>query len=103
MRLVFWLVVVPLAVAVAFFAVANRDDVTVEFLGWAAVMPKFALILAAIFLGLVVGGASTWFGQHHWRKEARLLHRRVKHLEHEIETFRNRTGAQPPAVPPGTP
>lgn len=102
MRLVFWLVGVPLAAAVALFAVANRDDVTVEFLGYAAVLPKFLLILSAVFVGVLIGGTSAWFGQHHWRKQARQLHRRVTHLEGEIETFRNRngTGSAPPA-PPG--
>ena len=106
MRLVFWLVGVPLAVAVALFAVANRDDVTIEFLGYAAVLPKFMLILGAIFVGLLIGGTSAWFGQHHWRKQARQLHRRVKHLEGEIETFRSRsvTSTPPsPPVPPGAP
>ncbi len=107
MRLVFWLVVVPLAVAVAFFAVANRDEVALEFLGYAVVTPKFLLILGAVLLGLVIGGTSTWFGQHHWRKQARQLHRRVRHLEGEIETFRGRstTGTPvppPPSPPPGT-
>ena len=60
MRLAFWLVGVPLAVAVALFAVANRDDVTIEFLGYAAVLPKFMLILGAIFVGLLIGGTSAW-------------------------------------------
>jgi uncharacterized integral membrane protein len=104
-RLLFWLVVLPLAVAVAYFAVANRDEVTVTFLGYVATTPKFVLILGAVFVGLVIGGVATWLGQRHWRKQARHLHRRVKHLEGEIETFRNRNvpGTQPQAtaLPPG--
>ena len=66
MRLVFWLVGVPLAVAVALFAVTNRDDVTIEFLGYAAVLPKFMLILGAIFVGLLIGGTSAWSGGWMW-------------------------------------
>ena len=100
MRLLFWLVVLPLAVAVAYFAVANRDEVTVTFLGYDATTPKFVLILGAVFVGLFIGGIATWVGQHHWRKQARQLHRWVKHLEGEIETFRNRnvSGTPPQAT-----
>ncbi len=98
MRFLFWLVVLPLAVAMAVFAVNNRATAFVDFqpLPYALEMPLYLLLIGAVFFGLMIGGIATWFGQHHWRARARDLHRRVKHLEGEIEGFRTRT------APPGT-
>ena len=96
MRFLFWLVVLPLAVATAVFAVNNRKAAFVDFqpLPYALEMPLYLLLIGAVFFGLVIGGVATWFGQHHWRARARDLHRRVKHLEGEIEGFRTRTAPQ---------
>ena len=103
MRFVFWLVVLPLAVAMAMFAVNNRETVFVDFwpLPYAVEVPLFLLILGTVFLGLLIGGTATWLGQGRWRRLARGLQRRVKHLESEIEGFRARTAPQgaPPRVP----
>ncbi len=102
MRFLFWLVVLPLAVAMAFFAVNNHERTFVRFdpLPYEMQPPLYALILGAILLGLFIGGIATWFGQHKWRVQSRALHRRVKHLEGEIEGFRARTA--PMTAPPGT-
>jgi uncharacterized integral membrane protein len=101
-RFLFWLVILPLAVAMAVFAVNNREVAFVDFrpLPYALEMPVLLLIIGAVLLGLVIGGIATWFGQHHWRARARALHRRVKHLEGEIESFRART-APPQGAPHG--
>ncbi|MSP20607.1 MAG: LapA family protein [Alphaproteobacteria bacterium] len=103
MRFLFWLVVLPLAVAMAFFAANNHERTFVQFtpLPYEMQLPLYALILGAIVLGLVIGGLAAWIGQHRWHAQARTLHRRVKHLEGEIEGFRARTAPPGSAPPPG--
>ena len=71
-------VLIPLGVIFVVFAVANRHIVTVSFdpfnsndpaLGIS--LPLFAVIIIVAILGVVAGGAATWFGQRRWRRAAR--------------------------------
>ncbi len=72
------LIVLPLALILIVFAVANRHFVMVSFDPFnstdpalALSLPLFVLIIAVAILGVVAGGLATWFGQHHWRRAAR--------------------------------
>lgn len=72
------LVVIPVFVLLAVFAVANRHFVTVSFDPFnsadpsvAATMPLFVVIIVAAVLGVAAGGIATWFRQRHWRRAAR--------------------------------
>jgi uncharacterized integral membrane protein len=72
------LIWIPLAVILVVFAVANRHWVTVSFDPFDSVAPSIALtlplfvvIIAVLILGVIVGGAATWFRQGHWRRAAR--------------------------------
>ena len=72
------LVVIALFVLFVVFAVANRRDVTVSFDPFNSgdpaltyTVPLFALIIAAVAAGVLVGGCATWIGQRHWRRAAR--------------------------------
>ena len=72
------LIIIPLALILIIFAVANRHFVTVSFDPFNATtpavavqMPLFALIIAVAILGVIAGGLATWFGQRHWRRSAR--------------------------------
>ena len=71
-------VLIPLGVIFVVFAVANRHIVTVSFdpfnsndpaLGIS--LPLFVVIIVVAILGVVAGGAATWFGQRRWRRAAR--------------------------------
>ncbi|MEO0730586.1 MAG: LapA family protein [Pseudomonadota bacterium] len=44
----------------------NRDQPALE-----VTMPFFLFMMAALILGVAVGGLSTWFSQGKWRKTAR--------------------------------
>ncbi len=73
-----YLIVIPLALVLIAFGVANRHFVTVSFdpfnsadPGLAMSVPLFALIIAAAIVGVIAGGWATWFGQRHWRRAAR--------------------------------
>jgi len=77
-RLVVVLVLVPIAIILIAFAVANRAPVAATFdpfnpgnpaltVAW----PMFVFLFIAFALGLVIGGAATWIGQSRYRKLAK--------------------------------
>ena len=77
-RLVIVLILVPLAVLLIAFAVANRTIVPTTFdpfnpgnPGLTVEWPLFVVLFIALALGLVVGGTATWIGQGRYRKLAR--------------------------------
>ena len=81
------LVLVPLAVIVVFFSVANRQLVTVSLdpfhdgtpaLSFAA--PLFVLMFGALVLGLLLGGIAAWTRQGRWRRAARRAEREAEQL-----------------------
>ncbi|MBY0381797.1 MAG: lipopolysaccharide assembly protein LapA domain-containing protein [Xanthobacteraceae bacterium] len=72
------IVIVPLALVLLAFAVANRRFVVVSFnpfdsadLSMALNLPLFIVIIASAILGVIAGSCVTWFGQRHWRRAAR--------------------------------
>jgi len=81
-RIISTLILVPLAVVIIAFAVANRQWITVSFdpfsstsPAYAATLPLFAFIFVSLILGVVIGGAVAWIGQAKWRRTARKLER----------------------------
>ena len=98
-------ILVPLAVIIVAFAVANRQTVTVSFdpfssaaPAYAATLPLFVLIFVLVILGVIVGGVAAWFRQSKWRRLARRLESDVRHLHAEIDAIRRREHAgAPPA------
>jgi uncharacterized integral membrane protein len=72
------LIVIPLAVLLIVFAVANRQSVQISLdpiatdAPWFAVnIPLFVGLFAALILGVIIGGTATWFSQGAYRKQAR--------------------------------
>ena len=107
-RIVTMLIVVPLAVVIIAFAVANRQSVTVSFdpfsatsPAYATALPLFALIFVLLILGVLVGGIATWIGQTKWRRTARKLDGEVRVLHQELDAIRRRFAPEsPPAAEP---
>jgi uncharacterized integral membrane protein len=71
-------ILIPLGLILVVFAVANRHLVTVSFDPFnstdpsvAVTLPLFVVIIAVAVVGVVAGGAATWFRQRHWRRAAR--------------------------------
>ncbi len=80
------LVLVPLALLIVVFAVANRQMVTFTLDPFgdqtlAFSLPLFALAFILVILGVIVGGVATWLRQHKWRRAAH-------QLEHELTAAR---------------
>jgi uncharacterized integral membrane protein len=106
-KILTWIVVVPLAVFIIAFAVANRQIVTVSFdpfsssnPAYSSTLPLFILIFVLVILGVVVGGVAAWLRQSKWRRAARKLDAENRQLLQELATIRNRFGTPaPPAAP----
>jgi uncharacterized integral membrane protein len=107
-KIVTAVIVVPLAVIIIAFAVANRQSVTVSFdpfstaaPAYAVPLPLFVLIFILLILGVIVGGVAAWLRQSSWRRTARKLDADVRALHEELEAIRRRfgTGQAPPSEP----
>lgn len=120
-KIVTAIIVVPPAVVLVAFALANRQTVTVSFdpfsstaPAYAVTLPLFIIIFAVLILGVLVGGLAAWLRQGKWRRSARRLEAEVHALHDEMDSIRRRFGtAQPPpstaepnpmvAIPPPIP
>ena len=107
-------ILVPLAVIIVMFAVANRETITVSFdpfdsahPAFALKLPLFMLIFVLVAVGVVVGGIAAWLKQHKWRIRARRAEAEARDLRARLDAAEPRHNlpavveASPPfAVPP---
>ncbi|HML07952.1 MAG TPA: LapA family protein [Xanthobacteraceae bacterium] len=105
-KIVTALILIPLAVIIIAFAVANRQIVTVSFDPFsssepaaALTLPLFALIILLLIFGVLVGGVAAWLRQSKWRSTARRLERQVQALRKKVDALEG--PASGPAVVPG--
>jgi uncharacterized integral membrane protein len=96
-------ILVPLAVLIVMFAVANREYITVSFDPFdsknpaiAFKIPLFILIFLLVGVGVLVGGIAAWLRQHNLRARARRAEADVKRLRIELEAERSLAAAPPP-------
>jgi uncharacterized integral membrane protein len=89
-------IIVPLAVIIIAFAIANRQTVTVSFdpfsathPAYAVTVPLFVLLFVVLILGVIVGGIAAWLNQSAWRRTARKLDTDMRALHDEIEALRH--------------
>jgi uncharacterized integral membrane protein len=89
------LILVPVALAVVLFAVANRGAVRVSFdpisrdaPTIAFDVPLFAVVLAALAAGVLIGGFAAWLAQGKHRKAARRNRREAESLRDEARMLR---------------
>jgi uncharacterized integral membrane protein len=102
------IIVVPLAVVIVLFAVANRQSVTVSFdpfssaaPAYAATLPLFIVIFIVLIIGVLIGGFAAWLRQGKWRRSARRLEGEARALHDEMDTIRRHFGTtEKPAPPP---
>jgi uncharacterized integral membrane protein len=88
--------IVPVAVVVVLFSVANRDSVTVSLDPFHGGMPAltfsaplFILLFAALAVGLLIGGIAAWARQGRWRKAARKIEAEAHQLRLELDKARS--------------
>lgn len=106
-RIVSWLVLVPLALILVIFAMANRQPVTVYFdpLSQTAPfipplsVPMFGVIYALLLCGILLGGIATWVSQGKNRKAKRAYKREAEALHREVDALK-KPGPRPHARTP---
>ena len=96
-RIAGWVVLVPLALALIVFALANRQLVVVNFnpmIGTEMLaapsfgVPLFLVVYAVLLVGVVLGGVATWFAASHIRQEKRQWRREAERLGRELQSTR---------------
>jgi uncharacterized integral membrane protein len=67
-------ILIPLALIIVGFAVANRQPVTISFdpfdsshPAYSMTLPLFVVIFLLVILGVLVGGTAAWLRQGRWR------------------------------------
>jgi len=105
-RILGWVVLVPLSVALIVFALANRQLTVINFNPLAAPssldapgigMPLFLVIFGTLLVGVVMGGFASWLAQGRVRREKRQWQREADRLGRELETVRR--GQRPAGTP----
>lgn len=98
-KIAFWLILVPLAILILMFAVANREIVTISFDPFsetapaAAVrVPLFVLIFVLVIVGVIIGGVAAWLRQSGYRRAARSRDADVTALRREIDMLHAKFG-----------
>jgi uncharacterized integral membrane protein len=108
-KIVAALVLVPLAVVIVAFAVANRQSVTLSLDPFGAsapaaslTLPLFGLVIVALIFGVIAGGVAAWLGQGKWRRRARRLEREANELRVKLAALAPREASIVPreSTPP---
>ena len=109
-RIVAVIILVPLAIIIVAFAVANRQDVVISFDPFDAAHPVYSRttwlflpIFAALILGVVIGGVAAWLGQGKWRGAARRFEREMQALRGKLSAYEGMAGHQNSAPRGGKP
>jgi uncharacterized integral membrane protein len=87
------LILVPLALLIIVFAVANRQFVTFtldpfgdQTLSFS--LPLFALAFILVIIGVIIGGVAAWLRQHKWRRAAHQLDRELSAVRAERDSLK---------------
>jgi hypothetical protein len=91
-----WIIIVALAAVLGAFAIHNHHAITLDLwplpLGEVSVA-AFVLVLAAAFIGFVLGGLCAWIGGAAQRRAARDKARALASARRELEETRARLPA----------
>ncbi len=90
MRILSWLITIPVALIAISFTLTNREPVTLGLwpLPFEISVPVFLVGLMGILLGFLAGGFIAWANQHRNRTRARREARRAERLEQELAAER---------------
>ncbi len=95
MKLLFWIVGVPLLLLAAFFAIDNRTPVTISFWPFAEPrqVPLFLALILPLYVGVVLGAVVAWISGGRARSRARKEARRAAALESDNVDLKRRLEA----------
>jgi len=104
------LILVPIAVLLIAFAVANRQRTPVSIdpfspgpSALAIELPLFLVIFLALMLGVIAGGIAAWVGQRKWRRRARRLENDLRNTRAEAKSWKRRAEVEQAAATPLAP
>ncbi len=92
-KVLFWIVVAPMAAAIIVFSVNNRTEVVLDLWPLDTVpmpVPVFALALAVLLVGFLAGGLIAWNSAGKSRRRARTEARRADQAERDLASTRER-------------
>ena len=99
-KIVTVLILLPVALLIVLFAVANRapvmialDPIAAQPPMFAVSLPLFLLLLIVLILGVIIGGIAAWTRQSRWRRRARRLAAELKTSRAETDTLRRQLEA----------
>lgn len=101
MKLLFWIVGLPLLLIAAFFAIANRESVSVSLWPFAEPLqvPLFIAIVGPLYLGFLLGAGAAWIAGGRLRTRGREAARRLDASERENAALRARLDQAAPGQP----
>jgi uncharacterized integral membrane protein len=99
MRVLKYIFLVIVGLVLVTLAVTNRESVTVRLLreglgnatglGFAATIPLFVVIFAALLAGVILGFVWEWFREHKFRVEAAVKKKEATRLKAEVQKLRS--------------
>jgi uncharacterized integral membrane protein len=88
-------ILIPLAIVIIAFAVANRQIVTVSLDPFSSQhpatslnVPLFVLVIGLLIVGVLIGGVASWLRHGHLRRTARRFERDIRELRSELASLR---------------
>ena len=102
-------ILIPLAIVILVFAVANRQIVTFSLDPFGTTdpadplvfaIPLFALATLLVIIGVLVGGIATWFRQGKWRRLARQREDELTTVRGENERLKHQIERAVPSIAP---
>jgi uncharacterized integral membrane protein len=109
-KIVAAVVLIPLAIVIIAFAVANRHPVTVSFDPFSSDLaassvtrPLYQVIIAVLIAGVVIGGAASWLRHGNLRRTARRFERDIRELRSELASLRQTPSGNTNTSEPGKP
>ena len=90
MRLLLWIIGLPVAAAVIAFAARNRGPIPLDLgpFDYAPEPPVFAVVLGSLIAGFVLGGLVSWISSASRHRRARATARRLEAAERELARLR---------------
>jgi uncharacterized integral membrane protein len=95
-KIVAAVILIPLAIVIVAFAVANRQMVTISLDPFSAErpasslsLPLFVLVIGLLIVGVLIGGAASWVRHGNLRRTARRFERDIRELRSELASLRH--------------
>ena len=94
MKFLSWVVGIVIAIIAVVFAIHNHQVLTLDLwpVPFALTAPLFALVLAAVLVGLLLGFFFAWIGAGRWRRLARQRGREIAALKTTLARLRAEKG-----------